>query len=97
MKSYECYRLTIPADEAIGLSGDYDELIWSESPARAAEIAAGIFDYEENITAEDMEQAREIVVIDEESRELSYFWCIPKSNTRHRSRNCWVDEAKGKG
>ena len=42
MKSYECYLLTIPVDEETDLSGDYDTLVWAESPARAAEIAGGI-------------------------------------------------------
>ena len=97
MKSYECYLLTIPVDEAIGLSGDYDTLVWAESPARAAEIAAGIIDWEDDVTTQDMQEARENVVIDEESREISYFWVHSKIeySASEQDLTGWMKEKTG--
>ena len=97
MKSYECYLLTIPVDEETDLSGDYDTLVWAESPARAAEIAAGIIDWEDDVTTQDMEQAREIVVIDEESREISYLWVHSKIKYSASEQELagWMKEKKG--
>lgn len=80
MPSYECWLINQDDDGANieFLDLDPDVLVLASTPYIAAQIAAKQIDWDDDVSYRSMEDARSILVVDEDSRECWFFWVHSK-------------------